>query len=163
MHAAAFAVLAAVLVAAGQPLFTEDAWWYLSMGEAYLAHGPWLDADPLLHTAQGPPAPAAWLFALALAAIEHAAGFTGLRLAHVLLVAGIFALAWRALRRASGSARFASLGTALFAALSAYRLFQLRPHLVSIAAALGLAWLILEPPRGPSRARIVAAAALCAL
>ena len=45
------AVALLLLVSAGQPLFTEDTWWHLAMGEAYRANGPWLAADPTLHTA----------------------------------------------------------------------------------------------------------------
>jgi hypothetical protein len=126
-HAAALAVAGAVLVAAAQPLIAEDTWWHLAIGRVYAASGPWLSADPFLHTAEGPPAPAAWLADVALHAIERAGGFTALRGFQALLVAAILAAAWHALRLASGSRALASLGTALFAALAAYRLFQLRP------------------------------------
>ncbi len=146
-----------MLVSAGQPLFTEDTWWHLSMGERYAAEGPWLSADPLLHTATGPPAPAAWLTALGLHGVERLAGIQGLRCLHALLVLGILLLAWRALRRASGSTAFASLATAAFAALSAYRLFQLRPHLFTIGGALLLVWLLVGTGRVPSWRRVAAA------
>jgi hypothetical protein len=152
-----------VLASAGQPLFAEDSWWHLAMGEAYVAEGPWLEADPALHTASGPPAPAAWLSDVTLYGVERIWGFGGLRVAHVFLVVGILGLAWSALRRASGSRVYASLGTGLFAVLSAYRLFQLRPHLFSIAAALLLVRLLIEDGEPPSRRRIAAAAGLLAL
>jgi hypothetical protein len=152
-----------LLLSAGQPLFAEDTWWHLAMGEAYLAEGPWLEADPVLHTASGPPAPAAWLTALSLVGIERVWGFQGLRVTHGLLVAGILGLAWSALRRASGSGVYASLGTGLFAVLSAYRLFQLRPHLLSILAALLLVRLLIEAAEAPSWRRVAAAAGLLAL
>lgn len=128
----------------------------------YLARGPWLDADPLLHTAQGPPVPSAWLFDVALHALEQLVGFQGLRVVHALLVAGILWLAWTLLRRASGSPAFASLGTSLFVALSAYRLFQLRPHLLTILfTLLLLRWLL--PARVPSWRSVCAVAGLFAL
>ena len=95
-------VVGALLVSAGQPLFAEDTWWHLAMGRAYLAQGPWLEVDPLLFTAQGPPAPASWLAALFLHVVESWAGFHALRLLHVTLVAGILYAAARALLRASG-------------------------------------------------------------
>lgn len=133
------------------------------MGEAYVAMGPWLEADPTLHTASGPPAPAAWLFDVALHGVERMGGFQGLRVAHALAVIGILGLAWSALRRASGSTVYASLGTGLFAVLSAYRLFQLRPHLFTIAAALLLVRLLIADGEPPSRRRVAAAAALLAL
>jgi hypothetical protein len=162
VHGAALAVSALVLLSAGQPLFTDDAWWHLSMGEAYAAHGPWLAADPTLHTAQGPPAPAAWLADLGLHGLERAFGFRGLRVAHALVVAAILGLAWSELRRASGSRLLASLGTGLFAALSAYRLFQLRPDLLTILATLLLFRLLLEEASPPSWWRVAGATLLLA-
>lgn len=134
--AATAVVLGAILVSVGQPVFAEDTWWHLAMGRAYAAAGPWLDADPLLFTPRGAPAPAAWLAGLGLHGVESLLGFHGLRVAHVLLVGAIFALALRALWRTSGSLLFACLGTAVFAAMSAYRLFQLRPELLTILFAL---------------------------
>jgi len=163
VHAAALVVVALLLVSAGQPLFTEDTWWHLSMGEAYLEEGPWLAADPLLHTATGAPAPAAWLSGVALHAVERGFGFQGLRVAHALAVAAILILAWSTLRRAADSAVFASLGTLLFANLSAYRLFQLRPHLFTILASLLLFRWLLERSEPPSWRRVAAATALLAL
>jgi len=159
-----FAALAALLLlAVGQPLYTDDAWWHIALGEAYARDGPWLDADPLLFTAPGPPAPAAWLADVALFGVERVAGFPGLRIAHALTAAGILALAWSLLRRASGSRFAASLGTGAFAALAAYRLVQLRPHLVTILATLALYRLLLADGAPPSRRRIAIATALLAL
>jgi hypothetical protein len=163
IHAAALAVAGLVLVSSGQPIFAEDTWWHLSMGAAYARSGPWLAEDPLLHTAQGPPAPAAWLSDLALHALERALGFTGLRVGHALLVAASLALAWSLLRRAARSALFASFGAALFAALGAYRFFQLRPELVTILATLLLYRLLLEGEERPSWRRVAAAAGLMGL
>ncbi len=144
MHGAALAVCGAVSVAAAQPLVAEDTWLHLALGAAYAASGPWLAADPFLFTAAGPPAPAAWLADVALHGVARGLGLQALRLVHALLVAAILAAGWRLLRRASGSRAFASAGSALFAALSAYRLFQLRPELVTILAALLLLRFVLE-------------------
>lgn len=160
---AACALLALVLLAAGQPLFGEDSWWHLSMGAAYAAQGPWLDRDPLLHTAPGPPAPAAWLADLALFEAQRFVGFQGLRVLHALTVLGILVLAWSALRRAGATSSLATLGTAVFAALSAYRLFQLRPHLLSMACAIALVHLLLLRGGVPSWRRVAASSLLLAL
>ncbi|MFT5695478.1 MAG: hypothetical protein ACI9QQ_001456, partial [Myxococcota bacterium] len=128
--------MALTLIAVGQPIFTEDTWWHLSMGRAYASVGPWLSADPNLFTAIGPPAPAAWLASLSLHGIQSLFGFYGLRVAHVAVVASIVLLAWSTLYRTSRSASYASIATAAFTALAAYRLFQLRPELVSVLATL---------------------------
>ena len=163
VHAATLALVALVLVSAGQPVFSEDTWLRLSLGEAYSAAGPWLSEDPLLHTAIGPPAPAAWLSDVALYGVEHVFGFAGLRSFHVLGVVAILALAWSLLRRTSGSPLLASLGTGVFAVLSAYRLFQLRPHLVSMFLALLLVRILVVDERPPSRQRIFVVVVLFAL
>jgi hypothetical protein len=161
--AAAFALIVMVIVASAQPLFTEDTWWHLAMGETYASDGPRLIADPLLHTASGPPAPAAWLADVALHCVQRTAGFGGLRIAHAAVVAAIFALAFFSLRRMSGSWVLAALGVALFAVLSAYRLFQLRPHLLTILAALLLLRALVEDGTTPSWRRVGVAGLLLAL
>ncbi len=139
-----------MLIAVGQPLVAEDTWWHLAIGASYAASGPWIAEDPFLFTAAGPPAPAAWLADLALHAVAREVGLSGLRGLHALLVAGILAASWMTLKRASGSRVFASGGTALFVALSAYRLFQLRPELASILAALVLLSLVLRSASTPA-------------
>lgn len=154
--------MALVLVSAGQPVFSEDTWLRLSLGKAYATAGPWLSADPLLHTAIGPPEPAAWLTDIGLYRVERLFGFTGLRVFHVLLVVAILGLAWSSLRRTSGSRLFAHLGTGLFVVLSAYRLFQLRPHLLSMLTALLLVRILVADGRPPSRQRIFLSVGLCA-
>jgi hypothetical protein len=157
-------VAAAVIAAAAQPIVAEDTWWHLAIGRVYAASGPWLAADPFLYTAPGPPAPAAWASDVALYAIERALGFTGLRALHALLVAAALAAAWIALARASRSRTFASFGTALFAALAAYRLFQLRPELATILGTLALLGALAREPRtAPTRMRLAAIAAGFAL
>lgn len=161
--AAALGLAAAVLIAAAQPIFTEDAWWHLAMGRAYAQQGLRLDADPLLHTALAAPAPAAWLADLALFSVERVAGFQGLRVAHALCVVAIFAMAFACARAAGASRATAWLGVAVLAVLGAYRLFQLRPHLFSMFAALAMLWLLLARGEPPSWRRVGAAALLQAL
>lgn len=143
-------IVCLTLVAVAQPLFTEDMWWHLSMGRAYAAEGPWLASDPNLFTAVGPPSPAAWLSSLALYGLQHSVGFQGLRLAHLALVALILGFAWSSLFRVSGSRAYASAATALFTCVSAYRLFQLRPDLVSLLGAVLLIWLVVLEQRTAS-------------
>ena len=123
---------------------------HLALGERYAAAGPWLDEDPLLFSAEGPPANASWLFDLALHAVERSLGFQGLRLLHVLLAGISLLLAHALFRRASASDAAACLASGLFAVLSWYRFVQLRPELVSIAASLLLVWLLLREERPPS-------------
>ena len=162
-HGAAALGCGLLLWAVGQPIFTDDLWWHLALGRAFAEGGPWLAADPLLFAPAGPPAPASWLADLALAGVAHAAGFGALRALHVALVAAILALAWFELRRASRSRAVASLGTLAFAALSAYRLVQLRPDLFSIAASLLFYRWLLADGRPPSWRRIALTSAIAAL
>jgi hypothetical protein len=159
---AAFVCLT-LLYAVGQPLLSDDAWWHLALGAAYAQQGPWLDADPLLFTAIHPPAPAAWLADWLLFRLWSLTGFTGLRVAHVALVASTLGLAWLAIRRASRSIPIAWLGTAVFAVLAAYRVVQLRPHLFSILGTLMLYLLLFEDERPPSWRRVAIAAACVTL
>jgi len=60
-HASAGVLLVLLLVAVGQPIFTDDLWWHLALGEAHASSGVSLSEDPLLYTAAGPPSSAAWL------------------------------------------------------------------------------------------------------
>ena len=167
VHISSLLIVCLILVSAGQPIVAEDTWWHLTMGGVYLNAGPWLEADPLLHTAVTPPAPAAWLADVVLYGVQRVAGLQGLRVAHVLAVAAILGLAWAILRRASGSAAYASFATAIFANLAGYRLFQLRPHLFSIFATLLVVWLLLLRGRDddapPSWPRVAVAALLMGL
>jgi len=163
---AALAVLALVglsalvLYLAAAPLTTNDLWWTLAHGEAYAHQGPWLEADPCLYTAEGPPAPHQWLFALALHGVERGFGLRGLRVAHALAVAGILWLVWSLFRREAEGTAAACLATCVFLVLSWYRLIQLRPELVSVAATLALYRLLLEPDAVPSWRRVGASTAL---
>ena len=162
-HAAAFAGGALLLLAVGQPIFTDDLWWHLALGRGFRAGGPWLDADPLLAAAAGPPSPASWWSDVALFELSRAGGFAALRALHAAAVAAILAAVWAALQRASRSPILASTGTLAFAALAAYRLVQLRPELVTIACALALWRLVLVPRRPLSARHILAFAGLSLL
>lgn len=124
-----FSVLA-FLVA--RPLVTDDLWWSLSLGEAFLDRGPWLADDPLLFDALGAPDPAAWLFDVLLYAVGASAGFQGLRALHVGLVAIALLAGWRLLRGAGLDRSLAILALQIFVALAAFRLCQLRAQLISI-------------------------------
>jgi hypothetical protein len=159
-HAMAAVGCGLVLVAAGQPIWTDDIWWHLALGESYLDQGPWLTHDPLLFTALGPPPPSSWLMDAGLRATWNGFGFGGLRIVHVGLVIAIMTIVWASLRRASQSLVIASVGTSMVAMLSAYRLVQLRPHLGTIAAALLLHWILFSKPELPSWKRVFAAVAL---
>ena len=153
-------MFALLLAAVGQPIFTDDLWWHLALGRAQALTGLGLPDDPLLYTGAGPPSSAAWLSEVLLFNVLDGLGFSGLRVFHVLLVVAILALGVSLFRRAGGSALAASLFAMAFAALSAYRFVQLRPHLFSILAALVLYRLLLEGGRIPSRTRVVIAALL---
>jgi hypothetical protein len=156
----ALALAAAVLVVAAGPILTDDLWWHLALGEAYAEQGPWPDADPLLHTAhERAPIQHEWLFGVATHFVQRGFGFSGLRALHALSVLGILALA-ASLFRARAPLPAACLATASFVVLAWWRLIQLRPDLVSIAAVLALTRLLLEPEAGPGVRRIVASTAI---
>ncbi|HEB89817.1 MAG TPA: hypothetical protein ENI85_09630 [Deltaproteobacteria bacterium] len=163
IHAAAIASCAMVLVAVGQPIFSDDVWWHLALGEAHLREGPWLAGDPLLFTSKGPPPPASWLADILFRVVWNHLGFAGLRLFHLGLVASCLVLVWASVRHATRSASLASLSAALVGTLSAYRLVQLRPHLATILAALLLHWLLFRDSRPPSWQRGLAAVGLMGL
>ena len=156
-------IVGLLLFAAAGPLATDDLWWHLSLGRLYATAGPWLDVDTRLHTALAPPRPNAWLFDLVLSQIAERGGLGALRAFHALTVGSILALVWLLLHRASRSAWLASSGAALFAALSAYRLLQLRPSLFTILACAALLLLVMGSDRVLSGRRIALAALVCAL
>jgi hypothetical protein len=162
-HVIIGALVVMVLIAAGQPITTDDLWWHLALGDAYARAGPWLEQDPLLFTSPGPPVAAAWLADLGLHWISNFGGFNALRLTHVFWVAGILTLAWCLFWRASRSRMAASLCKGAFLSLSAYRLIQLRPHLLTMLFTLLLYRILLESKDRPSRWQIVGAVLLCAL
>ncbi len=134
-----------IAYASARPLYTDDAWWHLAYGEAFLTKGPWLDGDPLLFAAAGPASPASWLFDIALALCWRTFGFSGLRVLHATAVLAAMALVYWLFRRLSVSREGAACGTAAFAVLSAYRLFQLRPELFTISATLVLFGVLVAP------------------
>jgi hypothetical protein len=155
----AAAAAALLLIAVGQPIFTDDAWWHLALGAAYASEGPWLARDPLLFTATGPPPPVSWLADLALHGIALAGGFQALRVAQVSGAAAILALVWSSARAAGASPAIASTASALFGTLSAYRIVQLRPELFTIAGGLLLHRALFANPEVPSWRRVAAVAA----
>jgi hypothetical protein len=146
-----------LLALCARPLATDDTWWHLAMGALYAGGDLWPAEDPLLHTTVlRPPVPHEWLFQVGLLGLERAAGFQALRALHALWAAGILAAVLLLFRRAAGEWAAAALATAVFASLAWFRLLQLRPDLVSIAAVLALYALVLAPER-PARARLAAA------
>jgi len=158
--AALLALWLPLLALAARPLATDDTWWHLAMGRLYAGGNLWPSEDPLLHTTVlRPPVPHEWLFQVALHGLHGAAGFQGLRGLHASAVAGIGIAAFALFRRAGGATAFAACATAVFACLSWFRLFQLRPDLVSIGAALALYALVLRPER-PSGVRLGASVLL---
>jgi len=158
-----FAGAALLLGVVAQPVWTDDLWWHLALGRAYATTGPWLAEDPLLFTAPGAPAPAAWLADVLFYTVQTVAGFPGLRILHTLLVVAIGSLVWSQLRRASGSMLLANLATALFLTSASYRLVQLRPHLFTILASLLLFRWVFESGRAPDRRRATMVVGLLAL
>ncbi len=162
-HLVALALAGLTLFLAGQPIYANDTWIHLALGEAFLAGGPWLPADPHLFAAPGPPSPSSWLGSVSIFAGYQIFGFTGLRVLHALTVACVLALAWLAMRRAGASRAAASLGVSGLVVLATYRLVQLRPDLFTIAATYALFLLLLVDLEGPSRRRIALAALLGAV
>ena len=162
-HLIALAVAVATVVLAGQPIYANDTWIHLALGEVFSAQGPLLASDPHLFAAPGPPSPSSWLGSVAIWKIFEWSGFVGLRAAHAAGVAGILLLAHGLLRRAGARPALASAGLVAFAALSTYRLVQLRPDLFTIGAVLLLHPLILAAPRGPDAKRVALAALLSAV
>jgi hypothetical protein len=162
-HLAALAGAVLMIWSVGQPIFTDDLWWHLALGRAFWREGPWLAVDPLLFGPAGAPSPSAWLFDVALFGGASLGDFGSLRVLHAALVALILSLVWSLARRASSSASIASTVTVAFIALAAYRLFQLRPDLISILATLLLYRLLIEGGGPPSPRAIAAASAIAAL
>lgn len=162
-HLVAAILVLSTVALAGQPIYANDTWIHLALGEAFAEQGPWLRADPHLFAAAAPPDPSSWLGSIAIYGIHQLAGFSGLRIAHALVVFLILVLAWHVLRRAGASAAAASAGVAGFILLSTYRLVQLRPDLFTIGATLALLPLVSSIGSRRDRARILVAAILAAL
>ncbi|MBW2269264.1 MAG: hypothetical protein JRH16_11880 [Deltaproteobacteria bacterium] len=148
---------ALLLAIAGRPLATDDTWWHLKLGQAYAERGPIVAEDPLLHTAPGQATvPHEWLFQVLLHGVERAAGFAGLRLLHVGLVAAILAAIFATFQRATRSPALAAAASVVWIVLSWYRLIQLRPELLSLLALLLLTTALLARREPPSLRRGVA-------
>jgi hypothetical protein len=145
---------------AARPLSTDDFWWHLKMGEIYATQGLALTGDPISHTATRAPDPHQWLFGVAVYGAERVVGLQGLRVIHALAVCGILALAFGMFRRAAGSMAMACLATSVFGVMTWWRLFQFRPDLLSIAIALAVVALLLEPRTTPSWRRVAVAVVL---
>jgi len=145
----------------GRPLATDDLWFHLKMGEVYATETLWPEADPMLFTAgDRRPVQHEWLFGVAAFGLERAIGLQGLRVVHVIAVLGIVLLAFASFRRESGAALPALLATCIFLALSWRRLYQLRPDLVSIPAAIAFYQLLLASREGPTGLRVALATGL---
>jgi hypothetical protein len=157
-------LLIVLLALVGRPLATDDLWWHMKLGEVYARQGPWIPEDPLYHTTHGQPTvPHEWLFQVAVHGLERALGFQGLRVVHVLSVAGIALWALRIFRCAAGAFAPAALATLVFLELSWFRLFQFRPDLVSVLALLALYELLLGREQPAGRGRIALAGAVVLL
>ncbi len=163
VHLTLIALAAATLALAGQPIYANDTWIHLALGEVFLRDGPWLAADPHLFAAAAPPSPSSWLGSAAIYSGYALFGFTGLRIAHALAVAAILVLAWIVMRRAGASPAVASAGLVGFIVLSTYRLVQLRPDLFTIGATLALYPLLFASREGPTTRRIAITALLAAI
>lgn len=163
IHGVAIGLGLLTILLAGQPIYANDTWIHLALGEVFAAEGPWLAADPHLFAAPGPPAPSSWLGSVAIHGLQSTLGFSGLRAAHGVFVAAILALVWWLGRRFTGSARAASVALVLFIVLSTYRLVQLRPDLFTIAATFAVVHLLVVRREGPGPRSILAAAILSAL
>ncbi len=148
-----------LLFLVGRPLATDDLWFHLALGEVYATGTLWPSEDPLLHTAGGrAPVQHEWGFGALVFGLERGLGLQGLRVVHGLAVLGIGVLVWTSFRRESRGALPAVAATVAFGILSWRRLFQLRPDLVSIAAAIALWRLLFAVPGGPSWRRVAAVA-----
>ncbi|MEZ7980409.1 MAG: hypothetical protein QMC74_12045 [Myxococcota bacterium] len=163
IHGPALALVLITLALVGQPIYANDTWIHLALGEAFASQGPLLAADPHLFAAPGPPSPSSWLGSLAIFEIESRFGFLGLRVFHAIVAAVILLLGWSLVAKVTASTRAASAGLVLFILLSTYRLVQLRPDLFSLAATLSVLLLLVVPREGPSSLGIASATVITAL
>jgi len=163
VHAIALVTGLLTLVLVGQPVYANDTWIHLALGEAFAAAGPWLDADPHLFAAPGSPAPSSWLGSLLLFATQDTLGFAGLRILHVAIVLLLMVGVHRVARAVTGSNAAASLSLVAFIVLATFRLVQLRPELLTLGATFVLFALLLTERSGPDGPRIAASAALTAV
>ena len=152
-----------MVVAAGQPLITDDLWLHLALGQLYSEHGPDLAREPFLHTAQAPPPAHAWLADRALHAVVEVGDFVGLRVLHGATVAFFLGFAAWIARRETRSLTAAALCASALTLFSAYRLVQLRPHLFTMIAVLILYAFFLREPSRPRGWKYAAVAVLSAI
>jgi hypothetical protein len=144
-----------MVLLAGRPLATDDLWFHLKMGEVYGTETLWPEADPMLHTAgDRRPVQHEWLFGVTVFGLERAVGLQGLRVVHVLAVLGIALAVFAGFRRESRATLPAVFATCIFLVLAWRRLYQLRPDLVSIPAAIAIFQLLLSSEEGPSWRRV---------
>ncbi len=154
-------LIGAVLYYSGRPVATDDGWWHLTLGRSFVSEGLWPESDPSLFTAhEEAPQLHSWLFGVSVYGLERAFGLGGLRIVHVLCVAGILWLAHSLFRRQSRSRVACFCALAFFVVMSWQRLFQLRPDLFSIPATFLLYRLLLEDGEPPSWRRAAAATGL---
>lgn len=154
-------LMALLLLLVGRPVATDDLWFHLKMGEVYGTETLWPEADPMLYTAgDRRPVQHEWLFGVTAFGIERAIGLQGLRIVHVLAVSAIVLLVFASFRRESRKALPAIFATCVFLILSWRRLYQFRPDLVSIPAAIAIYQLLLASREGPSRRQVALAAGL---
>jgi hypothetical protein len=150
-----------LLLLVGRPVATDDLWFHLKMGEVYGTETLWPEADPMLYTAgERRPVQHEWLFGVVSFGIERAIGLQGLRILHVIAVSGIVLLVFASFRRESRAALPAILATCIFLVLSWRRLYQFRPDLVSIPAAIAIYQLLLASAEKLSWRRVALATVL---
>lgn len=144
---AAALLLAVLIFLVGRPIATDDFWWHLALGRLFADGDPPIRPEPFFFTTPGQQTvPHEWLFQRGLFALHQFVGFQGLRLLHVAAVLWILFGVQRACRAAAQNREIpALLATAVFVALSWYRLFQLRPELLSLGALLLLERFALRP------------------
>ncbi len=128
-----------VLVQVARPLYTDDMWWHLRLGQVFLQQG-FPTADPLLFTARLDQEPIyhEWLFQVMLAVTHQALGLYSLRFLHILLVCACLLSVAFYLRSANLSRVQITVGLILFLSFSYQRLYQLRPDLISIMCCFSL-------------------------
>lgn len=117
-----------------RPLFTEDLWQHLKLGEMIVQQQELPQQELLLFTSDPdqPPIYHEWLFQVSVFACSEAVGLYGMRVVHFFL--GCLALFTMAFwLRESGMSRAAASVILILTCVFAFqRLFQFRPHLVSI-------------------------------
>ncbi len=143
--ALAFALVWLLLLAAGRTAFFNDpgTFWHVRTGELILEQG-FLREDPFTFTFAGTWwVPYQWLGEVPMALVHGAAGFDGLLLFAVSVVAAVFAwLTARFLR--SGLHPIVVLSTAALALAASASHLHVRPHLFTLAATAAVFVLLAE-------------------